>query len=344
MTSQSKEVWIDRYLRRVHWGQFLQRAAEGMAGYLFLVGSIVLVVKLFVPALWPQALWLGCGTFLVAIIAWLLSRRDPFTRTESVAMIDRRLNAGGLLMTLCETPDAEWEKRLPEFETTWRNSLPKLRPTRFARLLVLPLVFAFGACFVPLREASTAPILRNTVGQQASQQLEEMLQQLDDASVLDEEEKKQLREEIQKLAEETKHTPLTHEKWETVDALRDKMRIRLDASALSIMKASDALAALAKAGDADAPALSAERTVRLEKDVLDALQRLATNGKFAGASPELRDQLEKRMKDGQFRLPQDPTERQKLLDDLQDFLDQESDALSKLRQECAECEQCRGGT
>ena len=110
------------------------------------------------------------------------------------------------------------------------------------------------------------------------------------------------------------------------------------------MKASDALATLVQARDIDDPEFSASRTARLQEDVADGLLKLAANGKFSGASPELRRQLEQMLEKGQFKLPSDAGERQELLHDLQDFLDRKGDELSKLRQESSPCEQCRGGT
>src|SRR5690606_17348178 len=135
----------------------------------------------------------------------------------------------------------------PQMELMWRQAVPKLRPKRFASYLTLPLVFAIGACFVPLREASTAPALRNTVSREATEQLEELLQSLDEAEVLEEEEQEKLKDEINKLAEETRHTPLTHEKWETVDALREQMRARVETLAATFDKLGESVGALARA-------------------------------------------------------------------------------------------------
>src|SRR5262249_40027603 len=154
-------------------------------------------------------------------LAWWLSRRAPLPRWESVARLDSALKSGGLLMMLSELPDEkEWSNVLPQLETAWKQAIPRVRPKRFAGFLSLPLLFAVGACFVPLHEGTSALVLRNTVAQQATQELETLLNSLDREQVLEEEEKKQLQEEIARIAEETRETPLTHEKWETVDALR----------------------------------------------------------------------------------------------------------------------------
>ena len=63
----ARDRWIDRHLRRLHLGQFLQRAVECVAVYLFFFGTTVLVVKLMVPALWPHVLWVATGEVPVTV-------------------------------------------------------------------------------------------------------------------------------------------------------------------------------------------------------------------------------------------------------------------------------------
>ena len=326
--------WVDRYLRRVRVGQFLCKAADWLVVCLLVFGSAVLAVKLLLPQFWPYVLWLGCATIPSVLIAWMVARRSPFTRTESVARLDHKLGAGGLLMTLSETPDEHWQMRLPQGNQVWRDSLPKVQPRRFARHLSLPLLFATAACLVPLRQARTTPLLPTMVGQQASGQLEELLSLLEEAAVIEEEEREQLHEEIAKLTEETERVPLTHEKWETIDALRERMMMRLDTGELMVSKAQSAIEALAGAGNDGALSLSAERVEELEQDILDALQAMGKGGSLSRASPQLRSALQQLLKNGKLGLAQDGAERQQLLSDLDEFLAAESGRLGELHDQC----------
>ncbi len=338
----ARDRWIDRALRRLHFGQFLQRAVEWLAVYLFAFGAGVLVVKLLAPSLWPHVLWMAAGIVPAAIAAWWVSRTGRFTRTESVALLDRSLNAGGLLMTLTEAPDVEWETRLPQVERQWRDALPRIRPRRFASYLVPPLLFAIGACFVPLREGVATSVVRNTAGQQAAEQLQSLLEQLEETAVLEEKERDKLEEAIQKLQEETEEAPLTHEKWETVDALEQTMRMRLEAAHLDTSAAAEATALLAKAAAGDGSELSLERMEQLEQDVLETLQKMSKNGGLGGASSSLQSELQRLIKSGKLSLPPDAAARQELLSELQDFLEQESKKLSELRKQCqgGACQKC----
>ncbi len=323
-------------------GEFLRQFGNWLAVYCFVFGGAVLVVKILFPGLWPQVLLLGAAVIPLAIAAWWMTPRSGQGREATVAWLDRRIHAGGLLMALNEIPDPAWSSRLPGSEQAWNETLPRIRPVRFFQSLVLPVLFAIGACFVPLREARTESILENTVGRQASEQLQELLTQLDEASILEEEEKQELQEEIEKLAEESKKTPLTHEKWETVDALRQKMLYRLDTKSMAVDKARSAVAGLMKPADGGDQILNEQRSGQLTDDLQSALQELAKSGELANASPDLRDALEKMMQNGQLTLPQESAARQKALENLQQFLDQESQKLSELRSESQNglCQHC----
>ena len=342
------EVWIARCWTRLRFGQFLTSAADWLAVYLFVLGSAVLITKLAMPEFWPNVLWLVSGAVPVAFAAWWISGRELFSRTESVALLDNRLEAGGLLMTLCETPDELWEERLPQLETLWKNSLPQYRPVRFARQMAGPFVFVLAACLVPLREVEAAPTLKNTAGEQATSQLQELLTELDKSDVLEEEEKQELEDEIAKLVEETKETPLTHEKWETVDALQERMRMRVETTAAELVTAQQSLAALKSAADGDFAKLSIESLEMLSKDVLETLQKMADKGAFDNVPKNLKDQLQRLMKNsngnGQIQLPKDPKELSELLNELDGFLQGESKKLSELRSKCkgGNCKGCPG--
>jgi len=337
------ELWIARCWRRLRFGQFLKTAADWLVIYLFALGTAVLLVKLAVPGLWPHTLWLSAGVVPVAAAAWWWSGRERFSRTESIALLDSRLGAGGLLMTLTEAPDEEWQARLPQMDSLWQRSLPRLVPVRFARQVVLPVAFLIGACLIPLRptEAQAAP--RGFAGQQAAAELQELLEELDEAAVLEEEEKEKLKDEIQKLINENQDVPLTHEKWETVDALQERMRMRLDVSSATLSSTMSALSALRELTDGELLEMSADALEKLDKDLLEQLQKLANQGALQNAPAALREQLQRLMKNGQLQLPKDPGDKSELLSELDDFLQGESKKLSDLRSKCkgGKCQSCQ---
>lgn len=340
----ARDRWIDKHLWRLRFGQFLQRAIEWSAMYLLMFGVTVFLVRRMAPSMWPHVLWLAVGVLPLTAIAWWLSQSGRFTRRESVALLDESLGAGGLLMTLTEVPDSEWEARLPQVEQKWRQSMPRFRMERFANFVLPPLAFAVAVCFVPLKETEAARLVKNTAGQQATAQLDELLKSLKENEVLDEKEKETLEEAIAKLQEETEDAPLTHEKWETVDALEQRMRLRLEEASMDANTAAQAAAMLAKAAAGDGEPLSAERIEELEKEVLETLQKMAESGALKGASPALKEQLQRLIKSGKLKMPKDLQSREQLLDDLSEFLDQEADKLAELRKQCegGKCQACGG--
>ena len=375
MTPESIERWVDRYARRLWWGEYLRRAAEVGAAALFVFGGIVLFVKLLLPGAWPEVLWVAAGALPVAIVAgWLASRR-PWTRVESTARLDAALNAGGLLMTLSELPNSDWQSRLPQLERQWRDALPRLRPRRFAGYLALPLLFAVGACFVPLRQANSQVVL-NSTGQQAAKELEQLLEEVTEKKLLEKEEQKQLEKELQQLAEEAKTTPLTHEKWEAVDALRERLAFRVESATQQVAKAQALAERLALAEAGELPDISGEELENLQQELAETLEKLEATEALSGLTPEELDALQRLSKHGRkssksgrpgskrpglARQPREGEEgegegesgedgegeRQEALKALQKLLESEHQKLSDLRGKCqgGQCKsgQCQGG-
>lgn len=340
----SRDQWISRHVRRLRFGQFLHHAAEWVGGFLFAFGAVVLLVKVLIPGLWPHVLWGAAGVVVPIAVAWRRSRAGRFTIEESVALLDRSLGAGGLLMTLREAPDGEWDTRLPQMDRLWRDSLPRMRPRRFASHVGLALAFAVAVCFVPLRSTSATSLQPRTAAQQATEQLAEMLKTLEEAEVLEEQQAEELRDEIARLAEETRDAPLTHESWETVDALEQRMRLQLEEQSALAERAAGAAQLLAElAADFDRNSLSAEQREQLEQQLMESLETLQKTGALNGASGTLREQLQRLMKDGRMQgLPQDPAAREQMLSELQEFLEQEQRKLAEAREKCqgGKCSRC----
>ena len=336
--SVSPEQWIRRYGRRIIVGQWFHFSALWLAYFLFLFGSAVLIVKLLLPQLWPDVVWLLLGLVPLQVLAGYWAYRRQFRRTDTVALLDRTINAGGLLMTLTELPDERWSEELPQHQAEWLAGLPKIRPVRFLRMLSLPLAFAVACCFVPLRQARTEPVRPGAVGKQATDELGELLESLEETVQLDEQEQQELREEIERLTEEVEKTPLTHEKWETVDALREQMRHHLESSAMRVDQALSAADALANYLNEDAGELSAEQIAQLQEQLESGLLQLSScsggKGSMANLPEGVRKKLQELAKTGQLPLSQlDPAD----LDQLREFLKQEQSKLSKL------CKKCKGG-
>ncbi|HEV3298056.1 MAG TPA: hypothetical protein VG055_00345 [Planctomycetaceae bacterium] len=330
------EAWIARQRRRLSLGVFLTAFADAMAVFLLVFGSSVLLVKLARPGMWPAVLWLAALAVPLTLGACWYSWRRNFSRRQAVALLDSRTGANGLLMSLCETADSDtaesgWAERLAAWNPNWRSGLPRLWPVRAARRLWLPALFVVGCCCVPLREARTESLRTNFVGTQAAESLADSLQVLRESEVLEQKESQDLQQAIDKLREETKTTPLTHESWEVVDSLRETMRVRAEESMMAASKAQDALERLSADADKSQSSLSAERRDQLEQEAIESLRKLSKDGRFSKASPELQKKLQQLMKDKHMSLPKDAKEREKMLSDLKKFLKDESEKLSKCR-------------
>jgi len=306
--------------------------ADWLAALLIGLGGAVLLVKLLWPAFWPEVLWLTTAAVPIGVAAWTSSRRRQWSVRETVALLDTRLKAGGLLMTLAEVPSASWQGRLPQPEERWRAGLPRWRPVRWIRRLALPIVFAVGACFAPLRQASPTLLLQSTAGQQASQRLIELLEQMEESPLVEKEAERELREQIEQLAEQTRREPLSREKWEALDALQERLRNRLDSTSRNLdrLRSSTAALSTAAAGEAGTE-LTRQQRQQLERDVLKTLEQLGRSGRLSELPPRLRDALSSMRSSGSFRLPSNPNLRQQMLEELKKFLDREAERLEQLR-------------
>lgn len=375
MAFDAIERWIQLFERRTRWGAFLRVAAEALALFLCFFGALVLGVKLLAPSLWPHVAWTACAAVPLAGWAWWASRGDRWSRRDVIARLDRELGTGGLLMTLSErsphgattnpaspTDDSEqWASRLPADKARWGSAIPRLWPERFLKVVTGPAVFALATLFIPLRELPQVQATPNAVARQATSQLAELLKEVEERPVLEEEEKQQLVDELGKLVEETESKPLTHETWEVVDALRERLRVRLEQAEALSQLAQQTAAALDSGENANGKPLTKEERDQLEQQLEETLQKLGdkqpastgTQGASKSGSSDILKRLMKRG-NGKPKLSSDPTERKKELDELKDFLKKECDKLGKCRGKCqgqcsgncdkeGECEgQCQG--
>lgn len=374
MALDAIERWIQLFERRTRWGAFLRVAAEALALFLCVFGALVLGVKLLAPGFWPHVAWTACAAVPLAGWAWWASRGDRWSRRDVVARLDRELGTGGLLMTLTERSGAagaaslppsvddseQWASRLPVDAARWGSAIPRLWPERFLKVVTGPAVFALATLFVPLRELPQVQATPNAVARQATSQLAELLKEVEERPVLEEEEKQQLVDELGKLVEETESKPLTHETWEVVDALRERLRVRLEQAEALSQLAQQTAAALDSGENANGKPLTKEERDQLEQQLEETLQKLGE--KQAASTAEVGegktgngDILKRLMKrgNGKPKLSSDPSERKKELEDLKDFLKKECDKLGKCRGKCAggncnkegQCEgdgQCQG--
>ncbi|MBL4884006.1 MAG: hypothetical protein JKY95_05665 [Planctomycetaceae bacterium] len=337
------QKWISRHWKRLQWGQFLGDCADRLAFFFIVLGCLILLVKLFIPSLWPHTLWLFALLPAMPLLAWRQTNSHRFTRTEAAALLDQKLEAGGLLMTLSETPDDHWQSYLPEVEMLWRNSLVKIRPKRFVSLLALPLAFAMVTCIIPVRETSVLQAKPRKVSQQTTEELEAILETLEEADILEEEDKAELKKELEKFAEQTKDQPLTHEQWETADFLRQNMQMKWEKNERGINSASSAidelLSSMANSGE-----VSAEQLEQFENAMgenLQAMARKALNSGLEGMSDEMKKMLENLANSGKLSMPGDAQAQKKMMEELKEMLKKEAEKLAKQRGDCQGL--CEGG-
>lgn len=324
------ELWIKRHHRRLAFGLFLGRAGEWLAGFLLLFGAAVLTAKLFLPEFWPEVLWLSVLAIPILLLAARFASQASFSRTESVALLDRQLKAGGLVMALSESDEPAWHGKLPKTPELWRRKLPKVWPARFFRLVGWPSVFVLGALLIPSRNPQASMGFSPAVGQQATRQLDNMIDLLETSRLLTPEETTELKEVVNLLSEETENGPLTSERWETIDHLRKTLTEKLAADEATLAQASTIVSKVLEANNGELEELLSTNKLDLAK-VSEVLESLNEKGAIPEIAAGLGPQFGELLAEGQKQLAQDPELREEVFGQLQSLMESRSLDLQKVR-------------
>lgn len=324
------ELWINRHHRRLAFGLFLERAGEWLAVFLLLFGAAVLTAKLFLPDFWPEVLWLLTLVVPILLLAGRFAMKASFSRTESVALLDRQLKAGGLVMALAESDDPAWHGKLPKTPELWRRKLPAIWPVRFFRLVGWPAVFVLGALLIPLRNPQSSMGFSPAVGQQATRQLDNMIGLLEASRVLSPEETTELKQVVELLSKETESAPLTSEKWETIDHLRKTLTEKLTTDETTLAQASAIVSKVLETDNGQLEELLSNNNVDFAK-VSEVLKTLNDKGALPEMAASLGPEVEELLAEGQKQLAEDPKLRARVFGQLQSLLQDRALDLEKVR-------------
>jgi len=322
-----RDQWLRRLQRRLQLGLFTKWLVRYLAISLFIAGILILSLKLLVPEIWPHNLW----AFLLVIpaigLGWIRSVRETYSQQDSVAFLDSQIGAGGLLMSIDESPDSFWESRLPELDKIWKNSLPRWKFSRVLRAEAAPVAFVLAACLIPDRILEPMRLERPEVAQREIEQLRESLKSLEQQDWISQEDEQELEEEIRKLADETRLQTLTHETWETVDALKQRMQQIVGSNQMQMAKAQGALSRLQDAIDSG-KALTEERLSEIAAEISDALQK---GGLQNPLSEDVIKKLKENMKDGKFNSAKSQEDLQRAMDELRDYIENQTQSLGEAK-------------
>jgi hypothetical protein len=210
-----------------------------------LVGPVWAVVAAI--ALWRFAVqrWVPAAGALLALGGaagtWFVARRKLITHPQAAVMVDRRANAGGLLLTRLETGIGEWEISLHALVAGL--SPPRMNLARPAAAILLALAFLVAALWVPLPRRSAHPIHAA-----AASRVEELAQKLE-AVAKEEPIEAEARKELERLREEAKQGAFDPADWEAADSLANQLDRKAEEAGSRLLKADEAAGSLAAAMD-----------------------------------------------------------------------------------------------
>lgn len=328
----SPDRWIRASRRRLLGQELVLEILGPLAAVVWSWAGLLLAAKLWWPVAVPVALWAGALLVPAASIWRFTQRRPTVSRSDAAVWLDHELEAGGLIVALEEAPDERWAALLPQSHQRWRESLPRGPWSRVLQSLAWPALFLTGTMMIPARQPVSAAVVETTLGQETARKLADMAGALDSLPLFDPAEKAQLKSEIAALSEEVKRAPLTHEKWETVDALRQRLKFRVDQAGSELGQAGQILSLLTAAMDAGGGPIPADQQRQLEQQALGVVQKFATPENLSRLQslveqPAVREMLQQ----GVTSLPSDPAQRQELLQGLQQAVSGEARELQSLQ-------------
>ena len=118
--------------------------------FAFGFGSLVIILQLTYPI--ENLPMLGTGGMLITfLLSFFVGRRLFFSAEDSLALLDKRANAGGLFLALNEYAQEGWTGS----ESKFLEKIPSNPSLDFKRIFprfLIPLLFLVGVFFIPPRE------------------------------------------------------------------------------------------------------------------------------------------------------------------------------------------------
>lgn len=328
----SPERWIRVCRHRLRGRELALTLLAPLTAAVWSWAALVLAAKLWWPDAVLAALWSGAA-FIPAALVWaFVTRPVVVSRSDAAVWLDHELETGGLVVALEESPDARWAALLPQAHQRWRESLPRWPWGGVLQSLSWPGLFLAGALIVPARQPVEAAVVETTLGQDTARELADMAAALDTLPSFDPTEKARLKAEIAALAEVARRAPLTHEKWETVDALRQRLQFRVNQAGSELGQAGQLLSLLTAALETGGVGMSSDQQRQLEQQTLGVVQKYATAENLTRLQslteqPAVRELLQQ----GVTSLPNDPSQRKELLQGLQQAVAGEARDLESLK-------------
>lgn len=217
MAVDTNESLIRKFRSRLHFFCFLRRFLLLAAAWLFLSGTVALVLRIVSPLPGDGLLAAVSGMLIPLLVLAGLWERARLPSPSAVrAIVDARNRCGGLLMAAAETPiDPAWTARLPALD------LPRVgwHGLRHAVLASVALLFAAFTLFVPI-PAAVRPVASPLEIRQTVQELQSRVDQLEDKAAIESNKAVELREELAKLESGSSGTDPV-KAWEALDHIKD---------------------------------------------------------------------------------------------------------------------------
>ncbi len=197
--------------------------------YLFLWGTVTLILRaaLGIPA--HQILWGGFGLIPLFMTAFFMEKRKLPDRPAVSALLDQYNQMNGLLMAADEADVSQWitsEKEIRSPSLIWHGK-------REWSLLAMAAVFLSAAALTPryIKPLSSGSLL--DIGQTA-EKLRAEIDLLEEENILEKSEAEKIKEELEKLSRSAQGDDPART-WESLDHLEEKISMEAQKAAQDML-------------------------------------------------------------------------------------------------------------
>lgn len=262
--------------RRIGGLLWLRAAVVGAAVFCFAWGIAVLVARAAWQADREPLLLLSVGLIAVALGAWWVARRQMPQPAVLRAIVDRRNDAGGLIMAADETDIGDWSRVLADPQTPrvrWRGG-------RGATALLAGVAFLVTAFALPDSVASLTEQRKLDVDQPVAE-LQQQIETLEEEQIITGDEAAELEDKLEQIKQDASGTD-PNKTWAQLDAIQSLIDKTTEEAVEQTVQVAGRLAELEELADAIDSALDE----MAEAGELDPNSAGATDGEFEPVDPQ----------------------------------------------------------
>lgn len=320
-----RETLLRQFTSRCNRALFLSQLSRLLVPFLFGVGTVILLIRYTVPALFLPSLGLLGFSLLCVSIAARRSREQAYSTADALSWLESKTGGRGLLWI---EDGGDWQKTAEALVKETAPLAPELRWSHWLKQWIPAAAFVALVCLLRIEPYQFQSVdAQLTVNSALLEEIRHDYEMIKDSGLLDEEEQAQLEEEMDKLFAEAKDNALTASYWEGVDTLQEQLQARAERAAQAV---EGGMSSVQRAGEKAGSDMDAADAAEAQQEIERALAQLGAEGLDQNLSDELREKLQNMQGMTPEQLANAGADLAEALGELQDALGELQECLGEL--------------